>query len=461
MDQISGKPYWQVHADKDGGLDPVGTGLPAAVAAAGISDLFVFSHGWGSSEGAAADLYQAMFAKIAAQVDAGASAALPSVGFAGIYWPSLWFPDPNAAEAVAGPAALAANLPSTAVPATVTGGDIAQALQPAYAGDATRSQAVTRLGELLDTGEQLTAAAAPDDQQEQALKDFHGLLAEIVTAHPHAAEDAGEWATITAADPAKAYTFLADTMGTAAGAGDAQGIGDKFKKVWSGAKDALRVASYYEMKCRAGDIGRAGIGPMLERLHAAAPGVRVHLIGHSFGARLVSFSLSGISSPQASPVASLSLVQGAFSHWSFAPNQPYGDPGALAGAANRVHGPLVSTFSNFDWAVGRWYPKASLLTHQDNQSAEALADLLTNRWGGLGADGFRGVSPIAPTPIKAAGADYRLQPGGFYPIDSHTIIDDVSESAFAGAHSDIRHDEVAWLIVSAASSTSLPAPVAH
>jgi hypothetical protein len=454
MDQIAGKPYWQIHANRDGVLDAVGTGLPAAVAASGITDLFVLSHGWGNSEAEAASLYQAMFSLVAEQVDAHAPAgALPSIGFAGIYWPSLWFPDPTPAPAIAGPNALAAALPSTAVPASVTGTDIAQALVPAYADDQPRTEAVARLGELLDTGEQLSAAAAPADQQEQALKDFHALLSEIVTAHPHAAEDAGEWDVITATDPAKAYTFLANTMGSSTVAGDAQGIGDKFKKIWSGAKDALRVASYYEMKCRAGDIGRAGIGPMLEKVHGAAPGVRVHLIGHSFGARLVSFALAGISSPQNSPVASLSLVQGAFSHWSFAPQQPYGAAGALAGVANRVHGPLVSTFSNFDWAVGRWYPKASLLTHQDNQSVAGVADPIADRWGGMGGDGFRGVNPRTPTSIKAAGDDYGLQPTGFYPIDSHTVIDDVSQSAFSGAHSDIRHDEVAWLIVSAAAAS--------
>ena len=72
------------------------------------------------------------------------------------------------------------------------------------------------------------------------------------------------------------------------------------------------------MKARAGDIGRGGLGPLLVELHRRSPAVRVHLIGHSFGARLVSFALGGIGSPAESPVASLLLVQGAFSHWSFA-----------------------------------------------------------------------------------------------------------------------------------------------
>jgi hypothetical protein len=67
--------------------------------------------------------------------------------------------------------------------------------------------------------------------------------------------------------------------------------------------------------------------------------VRVDLIGHSFGARLVSFTLSGISESAASPVASLLLLQGAFSHWSFAHAQdnPFGRAGALNTYADRVH----------------------------------------------------------------------------------------------------------------------------
>ena len=45
------------------------------------------------------------------------------------------------------------------------------------------------------------------------------------------------------------------------------------------------------MKNRAGTVGRNGLGPLLGRLPA---GVRVHLVGHSFGARLVSFALAGL-----------------------------------------------------------------------------------------------------------------------------------------------------------------------
>ena len=110
--------------------------------------------------------------------------------------------------------------------------------------------------------------------------------------------------------------------------------------MWNGAKDALRVGSYFQMKTRAGDIGRSGLGQFLVALQTAAPSVRVHLIGHSFGARLVSFALAGLPDGAGSPVKSLYLLQGAFSHFAFADALPMDRSrgGALKGMAARLDG---------------------------------------------------------------------------------------------------------------------------
>ena len=177
-------------------------------------------------------------------------------------------------------------------------------------------------------------------------------------------------------------------------------------------------------------------------------------MGHSFGARLVSFALSGITSPAASPVGSLCLIQGAFSHWSFAhlQNMPFGTPGALNQYADRVHGPLVATFSEYDYAVGVWYPKASFLAQQN---AEATADP-ASEWGGMGADGFQGVSPSAKLTMLPPGTAYSLAPGSFYAVDGSAVIANTTQSPFSGAHSDIRHPPVAWLAVAAAAAHGAP-----
>jgi hypothetical protein len=107
---------------------------------------------------------------------------------------------------------------------------------------------------------------------------------------------------------------------------------------------------------------------------------------------------------------------------------------------------LVSTFSQFDWAVGVWYPKASALA---GDATEAIGP---PKWGGMGSDGFQGVGPAADLAIASSGEGYVLDAGTYHRVDAQAVIKDISQSSFAGAHSDIAHPEVAWLIVSAAAA---------
>ena len=134
------------------------------------------------------------------------------------------------------------------------------------------------------------------------------------------------------------------------------------------------------------------------RRHRACPArgkatnTRIHLLGHSFGARLVSFSLSGLPQTAAgatSPVKSLFLLQGAFSHYAFAERLPHdaSRSGALRGMTDRVDGPLMTTHSLKDLAVGLSYPVASFL----NQDDAAAAIDQSIRWGAMGHDGAQAV----------------------------------------------------------------------
>jgi hypothetical protein len=366
--------------------------------------------------------------------------------YVGIFWPSLWFPDP--------PASRELGLGGSETD-SITGARIATSLRKSYQDKEVRA-AITRLGHLIDEGEAALDSESPQAQQKR-LAEFHELLSKVVATRTESVEDAGEGGVVESTDPAHDYAFIAALMepagGEPGGPGEPveRGLGQMIGNVWNGAKDALRVASYYEMKGRAGDIGRKGLGPLLETLHREAPDVQVHLIGHSFGARLVSYALAGISTADNSPVASLALVQGAFSHWSFSPRatMPFGVAGGLNGYADRVHGALVATHTPYDWAVGRWYPRASFLSRENNKDLGDTAALL-KQWGGMGTDGYQGVNS-ATTPMRSAGQPYGL-PRGFHNVDASGVIRDVAQSAFAGAHSDIQHAEVAWLIVDAATT---------
>jgi hypothetical protein len=107
----------------------------------------------------------------------------------------------------------------------------------------------------------------------------------------------------------------------------------------------------------------------------------------------------------------------------------------------------VATFSVHDWALGRWYPKASFLARQD-VSAE-----VAGRWGGMGADGYQTVAPAADRSMpEAGGTDYQFTPGIFFRADAASVINNVKDQPFAGAHSDIPQPAVAQLAVAAAAA---------
>jgi hypothetical protein len=416
---INGLPYYEVDFNADGTLNTAGGGgdggLAAAVAAGGITNLFVLSHGWNNGVDSARDLYQAMFGLLAGQL----GEHLSSSAAVGIIWPSLLFPDDD---------------PDSASPVPSTGAQLATALTPAFPG---QQQQLATMGQLLDQ----------QPQDPAALNQFHQLATGLVTTPPQGIEDSGEAALLTA-NTAVAFGHAAAMAPQAQSA--AQGIGNPFTGLWSGAREVLRTLSYYEMKNRAGVVGQNGLGPLLAGLAGPAGAPRIHLMGHSFGARLVSYSLAGLRSNQtgaASPVKSLTLIQGAFSHFTFGSSLMF-DPsrsGGLAGDGSRVDGPLLATLSAADRAVGWWYPAASMLAGRDSESATDLVF----RWGAMGHDGYQ-QTPTPTTVVMAAqGEPYDFQAGGFYSLDANAIIC-ANQSAFSGAHSDIRHPEVLWAAVSAA-----------
>jgi hypothetical protein len=432
--EIAGRPHWEVGFDERGNPDQGEVAaLLAELPGQDLTDLLVFSHGWNSDRGQARRLYQLYVQQVPGLLAQGGSQA--RVGTLGVVWPSKRWADEPEPTGDGGGGGGAAGLGDAAPAPAASAGDgtLVQDLKDVFKGD-DRQATLDELARLLEE--------RPEDPA--ALARFQTLMGEL-TADPDAeaaGEDQGEVALVTD-DPEEVFGRFADAV-PETGEGGAAGLGDTFGRLWKGAKEALRQLTYFEMKKRAGVVGKQGLGPLLGRIAQADPEVRVHLIGHSFGARLVSFALAGLP-PGDSPVKSLYLLQGAFSHFAFADALPMDRArgGALKGMAARVDGPLAASFSVHDTAVGKLYPLAALSSRDD---AAGLDDQLF-RWGGIGHDGAQAVEATVAT-LGPVGTAYPFSPGRFVNLDGNGII--TNGQPPSGAHSDIFHPELVWAGLAAA-----------
>ena len=223
--------------------------------------------------------------------------------------------------------------------------------------------------------------------------------------------------------------------------GGAAGLGDIAGKAFRAARNLLNLGTYYEMKGRAGDVGSTGVADLLADLRAANPDLRIHLAGHSFGARTV--SAAARAGDKALPVASVSLLQAAFSHFSFADNWEPGKDGLFRSvlATQRVSGPIVVTHTRNDRAVGVAYAIASRVAGQVAQGVGDAGD----KYGGLGRNGALKTPEATSGRLLAAGAAaYDLQPGRV-----HNLLAD----EFISNHGDVAGTEVAYAVLSAIAVT--------
>ncbi|MFD3871951.1 serine-threonine protein kinase [Streptomyces sp. NPDC058623] len=443
-------PYRELTFDAQGDVDPAARETVARIEA---TDLLVFAHGWNSDRSTATRLYDRFFAPFPELVGTGVR-----LGYVGVVWPSIRFSDEPIPDFEA-PGALP--LPGFG---TVLDPDTRRALARFWPG---REAELGRIAELLED--------RPDSAA--ALVEFGALVREVLRADrvgtpvnllgpmpaPTPAGAAGGAArhdvpAIFAEDVLAVCRSLAEALerleqvgGGRDAAPDAApapsgasglALGGGLRSLWNGAKELLRQATYYEMKKRAGVVGELGLGPVLSDLAGRRPALRVHLIGHSFGARVVSFALRSLPDGGRNP-KSLTLLQGAFSHYAFSDRLPH-DPrrgGALRGLQRRVDGPVVACHSAHDSSLGVFYPLASRMA---GDSAGLLG--FDERWGAIGHDGVRAL-PGAPRLDLAAALRDGLPERGCVSVDAGSVVRRGGPPS--GAHSDICHEELARLVVSA------------
>jgi pimeloyl-ACP methyl ester carboxylesterase len=429
---MSVTPYWELTFDADGDPDAGRRDrLLAEVVDRSVRDLVVFSHGWNSDRSMATRLYSRFFEPFPEL------APTARLGYVGVVWPSMRFSDEPIPDF---PRAVAAEMP----PRPVLDKDTRHALLETFPGRAT---VIDQLARLLDQ----------QPREDAELEEFGRLvrmLVEVVPPGPQALFAADTLAEgvpqdepeILVGSAAPVCEELALAVSRLESPEDAREF--TIPNPWDGAHELLRQGTYYAMKRRAGTVGERGLGRVVGQLAAAAPGVRVHLVGHSFGGRLVSFALRGLPHGVRT-VKSVTLLQGAFSHYAFATRLPHDARagGVLQGQQNRVDGPLVCCFSRHDSALGTLYPLASRMAG-DAQGVAALGmgRVLGDKWGAMGYGGVRAVPGTKALTLTDA-LEAKLPAKGCVNVDAAAVVRRGGPPA--GAHSDICHRELARLVLAA------------
>ena len=165
------------------------------------------------------------------------------------------------------------------------------------------------------------------------------------------------------------------------------------------------------------------------------------MVGHSFGCKLCLACLASDSRAE-KQVDSVTLLQAAVSHLCFAPQvkELKGKGGAYAEATKRVRGCISVTYTPNDKALAMAYPNASHAAGQVAELPGRKYQLGQEVYRALGACGVAGCKDVPTCDLGPVGCVYTLGRG----------LNGFNATKVISSHSDIRKEEVAWLIWSTA-----------
>jgi hypothetical protein len=410
-----------------------------------ITDLLVVSHGWNNDKDEANLLYQELLHSIGTEIERTPALNGRVFGVMRVFWPSKKFADEQLKPGGAASA-------SKFNPAKEQLFNHLQILEKGF--DAKDSKAILSKAKAavkkMDTDanqgakefvQQITKlmegvrgkGPEPEDQERKKLKNISAkLLLQRINAPANGKNSVKRSGGAASIGSATRRTQNAE------GSGNAAGLGSIISGVFEGARDLLNFATYYQMKERAGNVGQLGLAPALMKIKKTHPNLRLHLIGHSFGGRLVSAATAALD--KGYKIDTLVLLQAAFSHYGFAQKFDQKKDGLFRPALSKISGPIVITHTHNDEAVGKAYAIASRIAWQTGSALGKKNDL----YGGIGANGAQKTGAIDTIPLTAQ-SKYVFQKNKVYNLLADTSIRD---------HSDVRGPEVGRAIAAAIFSSN-------
>ncbi|NVO58049.1 hypothetical protein HW561_19825 [Rhodobacteraceae bacterium B1Z28] len=248
---------------------------------------------------------------------------------------------------------------------------------------------------------------------------------------------------LDADDLVAAWERLSGTGGTPAVSGSADDFGmgstdsdDDAGFLGFDPRTLVRAATMWRMTDRAGVVGRTGVAEVLGRLLSQSS-ARAHLIGHSYGCKVISTALSETTATR--KAQSLTLFQPAVNHLAFAPEARPGKAGAYCINFNRLVRPVFSAYSQHDTPLHRMF---HLAARRKKDIGELQFAARTGRYYALG-----GYGPL--TYAQGEVQEFQLpQAGAFYPhhAASGRLIGLDGAEGITG-HSDVDNPYTHWAMM--------------
>jgi hypothetical protein len=205
----------------------------------------------------------------------------------------------------------------------------------------------------------------------------------------------------------------------------------------------LNLTTWYVMKDRSGTVGAKGVAPAVRALRAAAPDLRIHLVGHSLGGRLMASCAKALCTRPKLQPDSLTLLEAAFSHYGFSSDNGHGTAGFFRDVIDKavVKGPFVSTFSAEDTVVGKAYAISSRLARDNSREIGDASD----EFGGIGRNGPLKTAEVTQAKLHAPGTPYEYKIGVINNLDG--------SGGLIRNHGDVTNPAVTYAFASAVART--------
>ncbi|MFD6176238.1 MULTISPECIES: hypothetical protein [unclassified Isoptericola] len=412
--------------------------------AADATDVVLVSHGWNNDWAAATSRYDRFFDRLDDVVRSqGPPRDRPyRPVYAGVHWPStaLVMPWERGPDIAGGGDGLAGELaPELAALDDDLGPEQSAELRAVLADPGAGESGCMRAAEILaslprdgdgddDAAGGDTATDTDDDNDnDQVPADGAELLALWADARRRLAPAA-----------VKPGGIIDEGAGQVAAGPQAAGLLNPLELLRGG----VRLATVRQMKDRAGRVGSAGVADAVRRLSDSS-GARLHLVGHSYGCRVMLSAVAHGTAPSRD-VDSVLLLQPALSAWAFAPDVG-GHPGGYRVALDRVRLPVLSTFSAHDMPLTRVFHLA-MRRASDLGEAE-IAGRPPSRFAALGGFGPQGLGAEATTlaPMPDVGGRYPF--GAGYAGPPHEIVG-VDGTWCIPGHGEVESVQTAWALLS-------------